>query len=228
MNKVLLLILLSVGAQQVLARTDITAVYSGDITRENNRLFLLSVEAQPVSSLEISSGGGEVDAAIELGYWIHAHDIDVVVTDYCLSSCANYIFPAGKEKIIRQGAVVAWHGNYRHLLETGLWRDEIPVRMSKFGEDRNTATHRIQMQVHRLVALEDAFFRVINLNGYICWFGKMAPYQVPDFYSLSREDMARFGLKGVHVPVDYEKTDLNNFSVDIRFIRTEAADKLKH
>jgi hypothetical protein len=40
--------------------------------------------------------------------------------------------------------------------------------------------------------------------------------------------MERFGLKGVHVPVDYEKTDLNDFSVDIRFIRTEAADKLKH
>ena len=36
-----------------------------------------------------------------------------------LSSCANYVFPAGYHKTIGPGAIVAWHGNYHHLKQTG-------------------------------------------------------------------------------------------------------------
>lgn len=219
-------ILCTICAPPILAQVELTAdtiYYTGEITAQQNKILFQNLEGKTIQRMQITSSGGEVDAAIRLGLWIYAHDIDVVVNDLCLSSCANYIFTAGKTKTIRKGAVVAWHGNYRHLLETGLWKDEIPLRMHKYGEDRNTALGRIQMQVQRLVALEDAFFRQTRINGYICWFGKMPPHNVPDFYTLSREEMEKFGLTNVSVPRNYEDTDLGHFTVDIQFIKTQAA-----
>lgn len=65
--------------------------------------------------LRLTSSGGEVEAAIRLAGWIYTNKIDIEVVDYCLSSCANYLFTAAFQKTILPGAVVAWHGNYHHL-----------------------------------------------------------------------------------------------------------------
>ena len=46
-----------------------------------------------------------------IGEWIFDHEIDVIVDEICFSSCANYIFTAGKNKIIEKDAIVGWHGS---------------------------------------------------------------------------------------------------------------------
>lgn len=103
--------------------------YAGTISAERNRRFFASNREQPVERLVITSNGGEVEAGIALGEWVFEHQLDVEIESYCLSSCANYVFPAGRNKFIREGAVVAWHGNYHHLAATGLWTDDINSRM---------------------------------------------------------------------------------------------------
>jgi hypothetical protein len=203
------------------AAGDATAVYRGAISAENNAGFFARVAGQPVRLLLIDSIGGDVAAAIDLADWVHARQLDIAVTGVCLSSCANYVFPAARQKEIRPGAVVAWHGNYHHLAHTGLWRDDVVLRMQRDGEDRETATRYVQSQVARLVALERDFFARIGVYEQVCWIGKQPPYNVADYYFLSAADMARFGISRVQVPAGYTTMDLGGFDASIVYLKLE-------
>jgi len=200
---------------------DVSAVYEGAISAENNAGFFARFAGQPVRVLLIDSGGGEVAAAIDLANWVHARQLDIVVTGMCLSSCANYVFPAARHKEIRPGAIVAWHGNYHHLAHTGLWRDDVLLRMRRDGEDEETATRYVQAQVATLVALERDFFARIGVDEQVCWIGKQPPYNVADYYFLSAAGMARFGISRVQVPAGYTTMDLGGFEADIVYLELE-------
>ena len=195
-----------------------SAYYTGPINTEQNQRLFKAVHGEGVERLVITSSGGGVEAGIALGTWVFKHRLNVVVPEYCLSSCANYVFPAGRHKSIGAGALVAWHGNYNHLKQTGLWQDDIPGRMERLGEDAVTAKRQVREQMERLVGLERDFFTHIGVDEYLCWIGKMPPYNAPNYYFLSRQDMARFGVDHVQAPSDYTETDVSNFSVSIIFI----------
>ncbi|MDZ7753397.1 MAG: hypothetical protein U5S82_17575 [Gammaproteobacteria bacterium] len=199
-----------------------TATYRGDIDAGANRAFFEGVADRPVTELAITSMGGSVEAAITLGRWVHGHGVDVVVVGHCLSACANYVFPAGRRKVIRPGAVVAWHGSYRHLVETGLWRDDAAARMARHGEDAATARTRARVAAERLAALEDAFFADIGVDGHLAWVGKMPPYEVPDYYTLPVADMARFGVTDIEAPAGHPPTDLSRVDAHITPIELDA------
>ena len=198
-----------------------SARYVGDISREANRAFFDSIQGRRIQRLIISSDGGEVDAGIELGRWVFEHRLDVEVVDGCLSACANYVFPAGRRKLIRDGAVVAWHGSYRHLLETGLWTDDIAYRMRTYGEPEAQARRRAREQAKRLARLEDRFFQDIGVDGRVCWIGKLPPYEAPNYYFLSADDMARFGIRDVETPPDYPRTDPSRFTEHLMYLELE-------
>lgn len=160
-----------------------------------------------------------MEAGIALGTWVFEHRLDVEVNEYCLSSCANYVFPAARRKFISPGAVVAWHGNYHHLKATGLWTDDIAARMRRHGEDAATAREAARAEMERLVRLERDFFARIGVDQYLCWIGKMPPYNARNYYFLSREDMARFGVTRVLTPPGYEYTDVSDIDASIELIR---------
>ena len=196
-----------------------TVIYDGSISHENNRAVFAIAGRSPSGRLLITSSGGDVAAGIALGRWVARNHMVVEVQGHCLSSCANYVFTAGARKIIRPGAIVAWHGNYHHLKQTGLWQDEIEPRMRRRGETREVATRFIQEQVAGLVALEQRFFREIGIDEKLCWIGKLPPYRVPNYYFLSKQDMQRFGLSALEVPQNYETTDVSGLDEDVRLIR---------
>jgi hypothetical protein len=195
------------------------ASYSGSISAGQNQRFFDAVKGKAITRLVITSDGGEVAAGIALGLWVFEHRIDIDVPEYCLSSCANYVFPAGQRKTIGAGAVVAWHGNYNHLKQTGLWQDEVAGRVKRYGEDSLTAEARVRAEVDRLARLEHDFFARIGVNEYLCWIGKMPPYNAPNYYYLSSQDMARFGVTHVQTSPDYEDTDVSGFDDHIMYIR---------
>ncbi len=56
------------------------------------------------------SGGGNWESALALGILIHRHGWNVEVVDVCASSCANFIFPAGKVKYLHANALLLFHG----------------------------------------------------------------------------------------------------------------------
>lgn len=204
--------------------SDGVAYYSGPISTEENRRFFSGIAGRPVKRLVIDSSGGEVEAGIALGTWIFEHRLDVEVPEYCLSSCANYVFPAASRKFIAPGAVVAWHGNYHHLKETGLWTEDIAVRMQRYGEDAATAREQARTETERLVRLERDFFTRIGVDQHLCWAGKMPPYNAPNYYFLSPEDMAGFGVTQVQTPTGYENTDVSDLKASVVYIRLNDTD----
>lgn len=87
--------------------------YVGPLTAEANTRALEIFEAARVEprTLLITSGGGSIEAGLDLAEWILEEGLDVEVGGYCLSSCANYVFLAGDRKKLREGSVVFWHGS---------------------------------------------------------------------------------------------------------------------
>lgn len=143
---------------------------------------------------------------------IHRRGMDVEVFGLCFSSCANYIFPAGKNKSITSLGIVGWHGNIQHLLymhSTG----EVPIQ----GDWLNEVT--------TLAAQETEFYKTIGVDSFVTWFGKLAPYSVPHTYFLAPSDMALFGLGNVAVRADYAQTDLSPYSASgvekVRFLQVQ-------
>ena len=92
--------------------TDDAIYYRGDLSEaRNQRVYDLYEEAvQKPNLLVISSGGGEVHLGLDLGNFIWDEQLDVSVPGYCLSSCANYIFTAGRRKLLGKHAVLGFHG----------------------------------------------------------------------------------------------------------------------
>ena len=171
-------------------------VFDGPISRSSADAFIDAVKSNPVERLIITSQGGDVDSAIDIALLILEKRIDVEVTDYCLSSCANYIFPAGTRKYITGTGIVAWHGNIRHLqylAQTG--------RLSYSEAERSN--------IDRLVDRETVFFAKASTDEFLCWFGKIEPYSIPYSYLLSKEDMELFGLNNLDVRADYKASNLN-------------------
>lgn len=85
--------------------------YAGQLTPEGLSRLKALTDQKKIKSLTIKSGGGEISIGIDFGDWVFDHQLDVIVEQGCFSSCANYVFPAGRKKTILPGAVVAWHGS---------------------------------------------------------------------------------------------------------------------
>ena len=90
-----------------------TVVMIGDLDDGFYESFLSLVRGREdgITTLRVNSGGGITDEGIKLGHWIFEHGVDVVVDGLCFSSCANYIFTAGRNKTIMADSIVGWHGS---------------------------------------------------------------------------------------------------------------------
>lgn len=139
-----------------------------------------------IRRLVITSGGGAVDAALDLAEAVHARGLDVEVPRACMSSCANYVLPAGRRKLLGRPGVVAWHGNMAHVLH-----------LQRTGQAQWSEAEIAQAR--RLAQREAAFYARLGVDGFVCWFAKLPPYGIDEFFSLSPEDMAKFGIRDVDV-----------------------------
>ena len=91
------------------AKGHFDVIFDGEL---NSKSFA-AIEKQVNSntkSLVITSGGGDIESAINLGNLVKKYDLNVVVEDYCLSACAHFVFVAGKTKYINDNSFVALHG----------------------------------------------------------------------------------------------------------------------
>jgi hypothetical protein len=161
-------------------------VFRGRIEAVSAAKFLELLREPGITRVVITSRGGRVDAALDMAEAIAEQGLDVEVPRACLSSCANYVFPAGRRKRLGHARAVGWHGNMTHVLH-----------LAQTGQASWTEP---QMQdARRLARREQAFFRRVGVDGFVCWFGKIPPHNVDEFYALVPQDMARFGIADVTV-----------------------------
>lgn len=172
-------------------------VFVGRIDERSATEFLELVAQPGIRRLVITSRGGLVAPALDIAAAVYEHGLDVEVPTVCYSSCANYIFPAGRRKVLGRRGAVAWHGNMAHVLHE-----------SSQGHASWTAQ---EIESARMLAAREAtFFERIGVDGYVCWFAKLPPYDVEDFYYLSPADLARFGIGDVVVTGASEQGDTDD------------------
>ncbi|KAB2669167.1 hypothetical protein F9K77_16350 [Ochrobactrum sp. LMG 5442] len=73
-----------------------------------------------ITTLVIDSRGGPVDTGMDLGEFIHKKGMDVHIKRHCFSSCANYVFPAGKIKYLDKDSQLGWHGSAFQIVSDAL------------------------------------------------------------------------------------------------------------
>jgi hypothetical protein len=161
-----------------------------------------------VTDLYIRSTGGHVGAGLRLGELVRDTALRVHVVGYCTSSCANYVFTAGKERTI--DGFVLWHGSVeqKDLREVYLCGS---IKSSLFGHAMPTIAPE-----NRAEAIESwtsvrerqaQFFASIGVNEYITRAGQEPVNLAIGFasgsYTYDVPTMQRFGLEHVQAVEGY-------------------------
>jgi hypothetical protein len=196
--------------------------YAGQLTPEGLSQLKALTNNKKITSLTIKSGGGEISTGIDFGNWVFDNQLDVIVDQGCFSSCANYVFPAGRKKTILPSAVVAWHGSAlqqsfqteegaRKEMEKSYKREKKQV--SKEQEEKDVKSLMAKFMLYK--QKQAAFYQKIGVDEYVTRIGQ-EEYGAKGFYFLSVEDMERFGIKNVTAPADYPKMDLTQLRKRIK------------
>jgi len=183
---VLLAALVTTAAGAQVERQGDSIVFRGRIDDGSVKAFLRLLREAPVRRLVITSGGGLVDPALDMAEAVRDAGLDIEVPASCMSSCANYVFPAARHKRLGRPDAVGWHGNMAHILY-----------LARTGQGAWSAAELADAE--RLARREQAFYAGLGVDGFVCWFGKIPPHDVPDFYALRPADLERFGIREVEV-----------------------------
>lgn len=182
--------------------------YVGDLDEAANRkLFALYETLSPKPTvLSIRSPGGEVNAGMTLGTWVHDHGIDVRVMEFCLSSCANYVFPAGIKKIVSNFAVIGYHGGPADPAKMQLDAYSQAMYDGLSPEKRKAFMDDIAAMSMRDGRRESAYFRQIGVRGDISSLGQQSRYEQfarahPDSagWTYTLEGFASLGVRDILV-----------------------------
>lgn len=103
--------------QRVWLADDIICIRAEDIDKPLAADFesLVKGSTNKVSRIVISSYGGDAEAAMRIGRIVHENKMDIFPWGLCLSSCANYIYLAARDKYYglydNAGPVIGFHGS---------------------------------------------------------------------------------------------------------------------
>lgn len=161
-------------ADVVIERAQKKIIISGVISEDDDNSFERAVEELKLLGVKVdeilihSSPGGYTKAGLNIGLKILSLKANVRLTGWCFSSCANYIFAAGRIKYLMPGTladptVVGFHGSpsatLSYYIEKGYSRNEITDYLLK-GSGKST--DRIDLDY--VFDNEGDFFRSIGLN----------------------------------------------------------------
>ncbi len=159
--------------------------------------------------LEVDSRGGDAEAAMALGYWIHQHKLNLEVTRLCLENCANYLFPAARNKLIQPGAIVAWQGNLQYQLQQQLNPAANQPQPAPLPVDELNA-------LRKQVSLEEIFFKRLGVDSRVCWIGKLPPYNAHGSFVMPPEDLRRFNINGVRTEKEYSARSVSRWQSQLQ------------
>ena len=140
---------------------DGTVYFEGYTEKDEWEQFIAAVRqhGQPLEKIVITSWGGSALHGKLFGLWVHENELDVQVREICFSSCANYVFPAGKNKYVEENSLVGWHGNVLQL--AGKCSDSQEARDAAFEEDSRNRVFKGRENVEFLVR-QDVYYHVME------------------------------------------------------------------
>jgi hypothetical protein len=190
-----------------------TVTYRGTLTGAGLSALRHAAADPEVTALLIESTGGEIVVGMDFGNWVVDRELDVIVDRACLSSCANYVFTAGRKKEILPGAVVAWHGSAKQpglleqlhrIVEQDIASQRLSPRKERYELKRARRANIDYLT--RAIYKQDEFFYRIGVDEYVTRVGN-DKYGVRGFFYLSVDDMAVFGIDNVVAAEDYARME---------------------
>jgi hypothetical protein len=154
-----------------------TLLYFGKISQEaNQRLFdAYRSHKGEIRWLAIKSKGGSVEDGLELGKWVHVQGLGIKVYEYCLSSCANYVFPAAREKLVSSFAVIAYHGGAcsSHFDRSALTQHQAGMNKAEIRKDNEDFDAYLAQQCEK----ERSFYKGIKVRDDLATLGQSPEYE---------------------------------------------------
>ena len=195
-----------------------TLFYKGGTDPASYEKFTSIVEGKEneIKTMVVNSPGGDIIEGMLIGDWVFDNGVDVAVDTLCFSSCANYIFTAGQNKIIREGGIVGWHGSAQQEMviaeSTGKSLDEVfrelAVDFLKENGEANPSESKIEEEIKLIqemtaqdTAREQEFLEKIGVPVDALVYGlKKSQYEEyrssnAGGWTLSIEDMAKLGIR---------------------------------
>lgn len=173
-------------------------IYQGEITEESNNSIFSSFRNAKIkpNRLLISSHGGAIGDGLALGNWVRENNLNVEVTGTCLSSCANYVFPAGNLKYLRKDSVLIWHGS--------AWQPQ--------WDSAEELSDKFKTYITVMRKKETDFYADIEVDNLLPVYGQ-SKISLWDYiqsffgkgtvgYDYSIADMKKFGVKNIVVTGD--------------------------
>lgn len=201
-----------------------TLYYTGSLNEDAvDRIVAQYPLTSQLRRLVIDSTGGDVNIGIKFGHWVRDLQLDVEVTAFCFSSCANYIFPAGKAKIIGPKALVGWHGStfQQNFMTPESMREEIRPSMEEVFPQlppevkksldfesfltQQTATSFAEMETSR--QHEVALYKRLQITSDLANLQEYCRLSRGN-YTLTLAGMKSLGLEQVSGPADYPRSAL--------------------
>lgn len=145
-----------------------------------------------ITTLRIGSSGGDIHLGMDMGDWVYKNGLNVEVLDVCFSSCANYIFPAGKAKILGKNSMLGWHGGATQYPTVELVEQLLAFKTEQLMEVLDSLT--------RGVIRETQFFNKISVRQELTVYGQQRQYDNNKGcvgWSYSLESMKIFAIQGV-------------------------------
>jgi hypothetical protein len=174
---------------------DSTLSFRGSIDSGSEKEFLALVDAR-ISRVQVSTFGGDVESALVIADYLHDHKIDLEVEEVCVSSCANYWFPAANRKIVPVGAYVGFHGDVTSSIP--YWHNP-SAEAIKFAQETS--------------AKEQAFYQRIGLNPKLFQFSiDFIETNDVSIWAISPNEAACAGMKNLEMwfPNDPKEFTLAN------------------
>ncbi len=202
------------GARHVLSpRKELISFHTLTVTGEITPEAFVQLRDDLVQSVAekktivITSPGGDGPAALAIGILMHRHNWDVEVVDYCESSCAIFIFPAGKKKYLNDNSLLLFHGGpyQENMLEMASKLDQeyakngAPAKSVVLGQatregnvslhpNRSPASQEVfnflSMKVSTLAeglvelrSASDRFYQELGINPLLPTYGQIGSYE---------------------------------------------------
>ncbi|EGM79058.1 hypothetical protein Rhein_0916 [Rheinheimera sp. A13L] len=176
--------------------------YEGLLTEDANLklLSLLEKSAGSIEWISIKSKGGEVNKGMDLAEIIFKNKLGVEVIDYCLSSCANYVFSSASKRRISNHAVIGFHGGTTGMAEVA------EDTLKKLPEAQQKAARAgFDEYLKAASSREENFFKMIGVDQKITYLGQNPGYQ---------QELDSGDYSGWYYELDdLEKLGLGNISV---------------
>jgi hypothetical protein len=194
---------------------------SGSINRNTVTLVHSSL-ALGLNKFRLSSAGGSSEAGLQIAEAIQNKGVTVVVEDYCLSSCANYLFLFAHRRILQNESVVGFH--------------HCDLTLNEFVETQGLkSSNRSLARAQKLRNLQTDFGSSPDVIGFLrLAFARVVPLTAaPDDCSSLDEKTGQHKECGAYVVTKHalwlpKRTDFETFGIDveIRNIDYDDAPKL--